>query len=156
MHILSDPVIIFIALYTKELTRYRGVCVCVCVWIISTKVHSHWSCSISFTLSQFQAMARLLFASSTQSIFQGKKQKKHKSKVLSIDDRFIEEKLLDSVSEEQNKSKRQRSNRNFLRPERGMSIVSIYSCMHISGFIHPRILVWIFNSSSATDRVSKP
>ena len=31
MHILSDPVIILLALYTKELTRYRGVCVCVYV-----------------------------------------------------------------------------------------------------------------------------
>lgn len=101
-------------------------------------------------------MARLLFASSTQGIFQGKKQKKHKSKVLSTGDRFMEEKLLDSGSEEQNKSKRQRSNRSFLRPEWGMSIVSIYSCMHISGFIHPGILGWIFNSSSATGRESKP
>ena len=155
MHTLSDPVIILLALYTTELTRYRGVCARVCVWIVSTKVHSHWSLSMSFTPSQFQAMARLLFASSSQGIFQGKKQK-HKSKVLSTGDRFIEEKLLDSGSDEQNKSKRQRSNRNFLRPEWGMSIVSIYSCMHISGFIHPGILGWIFNSSSATGRVSKP
>ena len=102
MHILSDPVIILLACYTKELTRYRGVCVGVCVYENNFYKGSFTLVFISFTLSQFQAMARLLFASSTQGIFQGKKQKKHKSKVLSIGDRFIEKKLLDSGSEEQN------------------------------------------------------
>lgn len=154
MHTLSDPVIILLALHTKELTRYRGVCVCVCVWIISTKVHSHWSLFPSRSPSFKQWPAT--FCSQLKVFFRAKSKRSTSLKFFPQVDRFMEEKLLDSGSEEQNKSKRQRSNRSFLRPEWGMSIVSIYSCMHISGFIHLRDFRLDFQLQLCHRQESKP